>query len=124
MSAAVGPILNEVGRVPGPAKRDGRFPEQEVDIHRVVRFSRAALLRLLDEANHGRVAFRELLLCGQICPRERRSTQRKRHHGQRRQDRSERRSHPPGFDATGRFPVPRSGDLTRLLGLGGRGVLH
>ena len=44
--------LDEVGAVPGTAERDGRLIEEHVDVGWDVGLPRAALLRLLDEANH------------------------------------------------------------------------
>ena len=54
--------LHQVGRVPGPAQRDGRLAEQQVDVERDVRLSGAALHRLLDEAHDRAVLLRERVL--------------------------------------------------------------
>ena len=56
------PDLDEVGAIPGAAKRDRRLVEQHVDVGRDVRLARAALLRLVDEADDRRVTCREILL--------------------------------------------------------------
>ena len=68
--------LDEVGRVPGAAQGDRRIVEEEIDIRRLVRLTRPALLRLLDEAHHGRVALRKGLLVGKIGTRSRRRDKR------------------------------------------------
>ena len=57
--------LDEIGATPWPAQRNGRIPEQRVDVHRLVRLPRAALVVLGDEPDHGRVALRERGLIGQ-----------------------------------------------------------
>ena len=54
--------LDEVGAVPGTAQRDGRLVEEHVDVGRDVGLPRAALLRLVDEANDRGVARGEILL--------------------------------------------------------------
>ena len=56
------PDLDQVGPVPRAAERDGRLAEERVDVHRLVGLARAALLLLLDEPDHRRVALRERLL--------------------------------------------------------------
>ena len=58
--------LDEVGRIPRAAQGDRRLIEEDLDIRRLVGLTRAALLLLLDEANHGRELLGEGGLVGQV----------------------------------------------------------
>ena len=53
------PDLDEVAAAPGPAQRDCRLVEEEIDVQRLVRLSGPAFLELLDEADDRRVALGE-----------------------------------------------------------------
>ena len=123
----LGPDLDEVGAVPGPAQRDGRLVEEHVDVGRDVRLARAALLRLVDEPDDRRVTCREILL----GPGERRAGD-----GQRagEADRDDGRTDSQGhrhdanvFDGTSRCP-PGRGSVTMSDGTigtaGAVGAMH
>ncbi len=121
------PDLDEVGAIPGAAKRHGRLVEQHVDVGRDVRLARTTLLRLVDEADDRCVTCREILLRpGKRCAGE----------GQRagEADRSNGRTYGPGhpheanvFDGTSRCP-PGRGSVTMSDGTigtaGAVGAMH
>jgi hypothetical protein len=78
------PDLDEVAAAPGPAQRDRRLVEEEIDVQRLVRLARPAFLGLLDESDDRRVALgeRDLVLeigCGRgsDCKRRRRESWKK-----------------------------------------------
>ncbi len=58
--------LHEVGGVPRAAQRDGRITEEDIDVGRLERLARAALLGLLDEPDDGCVLLGERLLVLQV----------------------------------------------------------
>ena len=60
--------LDQVGRVPRAAQRDRRLVEEHVDVQRLVRLSRAALLGLLDQPHDRRVPLGEGDLVGERRP--------------------------------------------------------
>ena len=51
--------LHEIVGSPGPPERDRGLAEERVDVHRLVRLARTALLLLGDEPDNGRVPFGE-----------------------------------------------------------------
>ena len=53
---------DQIGAVPGTAQRDRVGPEEDVDVDRTVGLAGAALLRLGDQADDGRVPLREVAL--------------------------------------------------------------
>ena len=61
--------LDQVECVPRPPQRDRRLVEERVDVDRLVRLARAALLELLDEPDDGCVPLRE---CDLVVERGRR----------------------------------------------------
>ena len=60
------PDLDQVGPVPRPAECNGRLAEERVDVERLVRLARAALLLLLDEPDLRRVPLGERLLVAHV----------------------------------------------------------
>ena len=75
--------LHEVGCVPGAAKRHGVLAEEEVDIDRLVRLARAALLVLFNQAYDRREAVRKRLFVGEVRARTGREKKRGRSSDQR-----------------------------------------
>ncbi len=64
--------LHEVGGPPWPAEGHALLAQDGVDVGRLVRLARPALLLLLDEAYDGRVALGQCLLVGEVGRRARR----------------------------------------------------
>ena len=59
--------LHEIGGAPGAAQGDGRLlVEQQLDVERVVRLARPALLLLLDEPDDRRIAFGRLAFVREV----------------------------------------------------------
>ena len=67
--------LDQVECVPRPPQRDRRLVEERVDVDRLVRLARAALLELLDEPDDGCVPLRE---CDLVVERGRRGRRERR----------------------------------------------
>ncbi len=60
------PDLDEIRRAPRATQRDRPLVEEQIDVDRLERLSRPALLELLDEAHDRRVPVRESLLVGEV----------------------------------------------------------
>ena len=92
--------LDEVGRVPRAAQRDRLLAEERIHLHRLVGLAGPAFLGLLDQADHGRVAFGKRLLVREVGARPRGDEERGRgQHEERRSGAKDRRacSHTAGF---------------------------
>ena len=64
---------DQIGAIPRTAQRDRVGPEEDVDVDRTVGLARAALLRLGDQTDDGRVPLGEVTLCletGGCCSTE------------------------------------------------------
>ena len=104
--------LHQVGRVPGPAQRDGRLAEQQVDVERDVRLSGAALHGLLDEAHDRAVLLRERVLVAGRRARRRDEDRRGRDHEREQRMEFQAQSHAERFDARRATPLRPSGSCS------------
>jgi hypothetical protein len=91
--------LDEIDGVPRATEGDRPLVEENVDVDRLVRLPRPALLFLLDEPDGRCVALRELALVGEVGRGSRRRDER----GRGDECREEEGSHASGFDAAAGF---------------------